>query len=137
MRLVTPVFDKIGDSMGYLTPLEAERNVPFPIRRVYYVYDTAPGVRRGFHAHRRTRQLAICVHGSCRFHMDDGREKLSVLLDANTSGLLIEPMIWHEMDEFSDACVLLVLASEYYDESDYIRSREAFEQMITNNGGGR
>lgn len=132
MKLKIIKLPKLGDEKGYLTPLEFERNVPFAVKRVYYVYDTAPGVRRGFHAHRKTRQLAICVHGSCRFHMDDGREKVSVILDDRTKGLLIEPLIWHEMDEFSHGCVLLVLADDYYDEKDYIRDYPKFLDLSKN-----
>lgn len=131
MHLVTIQFPQFGDSKGYLTPLEAERNVPFSIKRVYYVYGTAPGIRRGFHAHRQTRQLAICLHGTCCFHMDDGNEKQSITLKANTSGLLIEPMIWHEMDQFSEGCVLLVLANDHYTESDYIRQYDEFKKLVS------
>lgn len=131
MNLITPEFRRLGDAKGYLTALESERNVPFSIKRVYYIYDTAPEVRRGFHAHRQTRQLAICLRGSCRFHMDDGREKQTIDLSSCTQGLLIEPMVWHEMDGFSPDCLILVLASEYYDESDYIRDYPTFTRLVS------
>lgn len=119
-------FTPRGDRNGWLIALEAGREVPFAIQRVYYIYGTEPGVRRGKHAHRALRQLAICVRGSCRFHMDDGSTKREFLLDRNDRGLLIEPMIWHEMDVFSPDCVLLVLASGPYDETDYIRDYQKF-----------
>lgn len=123
-------FTRRGDSQGWLIALEADRQVPFPIQRVYYIYGTQPGVRRGKHAHRALRQLAVCLQGSCRFYMDDGRSQQEFLLDRNDHGLLIEPMVWHEMDEFSPDCVLLVLASAPYDESDYIRSYSAFLNQL-------
>lgn len=119
-----------GDEHGWLVALEGGRQVPFAIQRVYYIYGTQPGVRRGKHAHRALRQLAICVRGSCRFHMDDGRTKREFLLERSDQGLLIEPMVWHEMDGFSLDCVLLVLASGPYDESDYIRSFGEFTRLV-------
>ena len=129
MHLDILQFRQLGDSKGYLTPLEFERNVPFPVRRVYYIYGTATNCRRGFHAHHKLRQLAICLQGSCRFLMDDGREKKLITLASRTEGLLIEPLVWHEMDEFSADCLLLVLASDYYEESDYIRDYATFAKF--------
>lgn len=120
-----------GDSLGWLVALEEGQQVPFPIKRVYYIFGTKPGVRRGKHAHRKLRQLAICLKGSCRFHMDDGAIKQEITLDSNTHGLEIEPMVWHEMDDFSADCVLLVLASDIYEESDYIRSRAEFDSIVS------
>ena len=119
-------FTQRGDQSGWLIALESNRQVPFPIQRVYYIYGTKPGVRRGKHAHRALRQMAVCLQGSCRFYMDDGRNKEDLLLDRNDLGLLIEPMVWHEMDAFSTDCLLMVLASDSYDESDYIRQYDIF-----------
>jgi len=119
-------FTPRGDERGWLIALENLKEVPFEIRRVYYIYGTKLGVRRGKHAHRELRQIAICLQGSCRFFMDDGRRKREVLLNANNRGLLIEPMDWHEMDDFSADCILLVLASGIYDERDYIRDYAEF-----------
>lgn len=118
-----------GDSLGWLIALEEGRQVPFPIKRVYYIFGTKPGVKRGKHAHRKLRQLAICLSGSCRFIMDDGASRKEILLTNNTQGLRIEPMVWHEMEDFSTDCVLLVLASDIYDESDYIRSKDEFDSL--------
>ena len=84
-----------GDDQGYLVALEENRDIPFTIRRVYYIFDTGTGARRGFHAHRRTRQLAVCVCGSCKFLLDDGRSTTEVRLDSKYRGLVIDPMIWH------------------------------------------
>jgi len=123
-------FSSKGDNRGWLVALEAPKQVPFEIKRVYYIYGTQPGVRRGKHAHRHLRQMAICLHGSCRFYMDDGRTKREFLLNRKDQGLLIEPMIWHEMDDFSADCVLLVLASGLYDERDYIRDYQGFQAEL-------
>ena len=119
-----------GDERGSLVSLEDQKNVPFTIRRVYYLYGTQEGVRRGFHAHQKLTQLVIAVCGSCRFLLDDGREQVELLLDNPAQGLLVEPMIWHEMYDFSEDCVLMVLADAHYDEKDYIRNYEEFSQVV-------
>lgn len=106
--------------------MEEGNNIPFPIRRVYYVFNTLEGVRRGFHAHKELKQVAIAVRGSCRFVLDDGSERVEVLLDNPAQGLLIESFMWREMYDFSEDCVLMVLADQLYDESDYIRNYEDF-----------
>ncbi|WP_439294392.1 sugar 3,4-ketoisomerase [Lonepinella sp. BR2882] len=118
----------LGDDRGSLIALEQEKNIPFDIKRVYYIFDTKQGVRRGFHAHKALQQVAIAVRGSCRFLLDDGKEKAHILLDNPAQGLLINSFVWREMYDFSDDCVLMVLASEYYDESDYIRNYDEFIQ---------
>lgn len=115
-----------GDERGSLIALEEGNNIPFPIRRVYYVFNTLEGVRRGFHAHKELKQVAIAVRGSCRFVLDDGSERVEVLLDNPAQGLLIESFMWREMYDFSEDCVLMVLADQLYDESDYIRDYEDF-----------
>ncbi|WP_282807258.1 sugar 3,4-ketoisomerase [Hafnia alvei] len=117
---------KHGDERGQLVALEESKNIPFPIKRVYYMFETGEDVRRGFHAHKELKQVAIAVRGSCRFVLDDGKERVEILLDNPAQGLLIESVIWREMYDFSDDCVLMVLADQLYDESDYIRDYEAF-----------
>lgn len=119
-------FPLLGDERGSLVALEAEKTVPFAIERVYYIFGTQQGVARGFHAHKNLQQVAICVTGSCRMVLDDGRISKEVWLDSPTKGLMISPMVWHEMHDFSEDCVLLVLASEHYDENDYIRDYDEF-----------
>lgn len=116
----------LGDERGSLVAIEANKHIPFEVKRVYYIFGTQPGVSRGFHAHKNLQQLAVCVAGKCRMLLDDGLNKESVWLDSPTKGLLIANNVWREMHEFSDDCVLLVLASEYYDESDYIRDYSEF-----------
>ncbi len=115
-----------GDDRGSLIALEEGKNIPFPVKRVYYLFNTKEGVSRGFHAHRALKQVAIAVRGSCRFLLDDGKERVEVLLDNPAQGLLIESFMWREMHDFSDDCVLMVLADQLYDESDYIRNHEDF-----------
>ncbi|MGA0116237.1 MAG: sugar 3,4-ketoisomerase [Burkholderiales bacterium] len=122
-------FKELGDDQGWLVALEAERNVPFPLRRVYYIYGTRPGVHRGRHAHHKLRQVLVCLNGACTILLDDGREREEVRLTGNTEGLLLEPMVWHEMYDFSPGCVLIVLADGWYDESDYIRDYAAFKAL--------
>ncbi|EFB9581730.1 WxcM-like domain-containing protein [Escherichia coli] len=116
-----------GDDRGALVSLERDMNIDFEIRRVYYIFDTKKGVVRGYHAHKNLKQLVIAVKGSCRFTLDDGSERVSVFLDNPAQGLLVNSLIWREMSDFSEDCVLMVLASNEYDESDYIRDYDAFK----------
>ncbi|MBE6939583.1 MAG: WxcM-like domain-containing protein [Ruminococcaceae bacterium] len=130
MEVIKYTFPPHGDDRGQLVAIEAGKDLPFEVKRVYYIYDTLAGVRRGFHAHRNLQQILVCVSGSCRIHLDDGHETAEVLLDKPTEGLYIANDMWREMYDFSEGAVLLVLASEYYDEADYIRNYDAFLQMI-------
>jgi dTDP-4-dehydrorhamnose 3,5-epimerase-like enzyme len=120
-----------GDERGSLIALEEGKNIPFEVKRVYYMFETGEGVRRGFHAHKSLKQVAIAVRGSCRFMLDDGREKIDVRLDDPCQGLLIESFIWREMYEFTPDCVLMVLADNFYDEADYVRDYATFLAMVT------
>ena len=115
-----------GDERGSLIALENNKNIPFDIRRVYYLFDTKNNVKRGFHSHKKLKQILIAVAGSCRVKLDDRKKQESVILDKPNKGLFIEPYIWHEMDLFSSDCVLLVLADDFYNESDYIRNYQEF-----------
>lgn len=115
-----------GDDRGSLIALEEGKNIPFPVKRVYYLFNTKEGVHRGFHAHKTLKQVAIAVRGSCRFVLDDGSGRVEVLLDNPAQGLLIESFMWREMYDFSEDCVLMVLADQLYDESDYIRDYDEF-----------
>lgn len=119
-----------GDSRGQLVALEEFSDIPFKVRRVYYIYDTKKDVSRGFHAHKNLEQILICVHGSCKVLLDDGYERQTVLLDNPCKGLYVANDMWREMFDFSQDAVLLVLASELYDETDYIRSYDDFKKMI-------
>lgn len=126
MKIEIINFDTKGDERGSLISLEENKNIPFDIKRVYYIFDTKIGVRRGFHAHKKLKQLLVCVSGSCKVLLDDGKSKEEILLDNPNKGLLIGLMIWHEMFDFSPDCVLLVLANDYYNEDDYIRDYNQF-----------
>lgn len=123
-------FKTLGDDRGSLIALEENYNTPFAIKRVYYIFDTKQGVRRGYHAHIDLKQIAICVKGSCKFVLDNGQTREDVLLNTPNKGLLIEGLIWREMYDFSPDCVLVVLASEHYDEDDYIRDYQKFIDMV-------
>lgn len=123
-------FPPHGDDRGQLIAIEEQKDLPFDIKRVYYIYDTLPGVRRGFHAHRNLQQILVCVNGSCKIHLDNGHDTAEVVLDDPTKGLYISNDMWREMYDFIPGTVLLVLASEYYDESDYIRNYEDFLKII-------
>lgn len=125
-------FPALGDDRGSLVALESNKSIPFDIKRVYYIFGTQQGVARGFHAHKQLKQVAVCVTGKCRMVLDSGKTKADVWLDSATKGILIEDMIWREMHDFSDDCVLLVLASEHYDESDYIRNYDEFIETVKN-----
>lgn len=115
-----------GDDRGSLIALEPGKELPFDIRRAYYIFGTRDGVSRGFHAHRHLSQLLIAVSGSCRLVIDDGHERAEVMLDRPERGLLISGLVWREMHDFSTDCVLMVMADQPYDPSDYIRSYEEF-----------
>ncbi|MGA1933769.1 sugar 3,4-ketoisomerase [Arcobacter sp. YIC-464] len=125
-------FKSNGDNRGSLIAIEKNYNIPFEIKRVYYIFDTKKNVRRGFHAHINLKQLAICVSGSCKFLIDDGKEKTNYELNNANQGLLIEGLLWREMYDFSKDCVLIVLADEYYDEEDYIRDYQSFINKVKN-----
>lgn len=133
MSLITLIdLPVLGDERGSLVALQRNRNIPFEIKRVYYIYGTQKGVARGFHAHKELKQVAICLSGSCRFVMDDGVQKNEVILNSPSQGLLIDVMQWHEMYDFSEDCILLVLASDIYDEADYIRNYNEYIKGVSN-----
>ncbi|MGI2148276.1 sugar 3,4-ketoisomerase [Shewanella baltica] len=116
----------LGDERGGLVSIEGTVDLSFEIKRVYFLYNTTSNCARGYHAHKNLKQLAICVNGQCDFILDDGNSRETVKLSSPTKGLLIENMIWREMHNFSHDCVLMVLASELYNESDYIRDYSDF-----------
>lgn len=124
VKMVT--LKKHGDDRGLLVAAEGGTEIPFDIKRVYYITNVSDNKRRGFHAHKALRQVMFCISGSCKVMLDDGREKTDVLLDSPNEGLIIEPKIWREMFDFSEGAVILVLASGHYDESDYIRNYDVF-----------
>ena len=124
-------FNPLGDERGSLIAIEAEKSVPFPVRRVYYIFGTKEGVERGFHAHKALNQVAVAVTGSCEVVLDDGETETTVVLDSAEKGVLIEPKVWHYMRNFSPDCVLLLLADQHYDEADYIRNYDEFKEWVS------
>ena len=134
MDIITYRFTPHGDERGQLVALEEFAEIPFHVRRVYYIYDTLEGVTRGRHAHKKLQQILICVSGSCRIRLDNGYEKEVVTLDDPTLGLYIANDTWREMFDFSPDAVLLVLASEAYTEADYIRDYDEFLESVRKKG---
>lgn len=117
---------KIQDARGNLSFVENSRHIPFDIQRVYYLYDVPGGGERGGHAHKQLQQLIIAISGAFEIVLDDGFERKIVRLDRAYQGLFVCPMIWRELQNFSSGTVCLVLASAYYDESDYYRDYTKF-----------
>jgi len=117
---------KISDPRGNLTFVEANRHIPFNFSRIYYLYDVPGGSERGGHAHKNLHQFMIAMSGSFDVLLDDGKNKKKVSLNRSHYGLYICPMIWRELDNFSSGAVCMVIASEYYDEADYIRNYDQF-----------
>lgn len=117
---------RVGDPRGNLTFIEAGRNIAFDIRRVYYLYDVPGGASRAGHGHRVLRQLMIAMSGSFDVTLDDGSARAKYHLNRSYYGLYVGPMIWREIDNFSSGSVCMVLASDFYDESDYFRRYEDF-----------
>lgn len=128
-------FQQHGDNRGQLVALEQNKEIPFDIKRVYYLYHTGENVRRGYHAHKSLEQILVCVSGKCTIHLDDGRECKEVILDKPYQGLYIANSIWREMYDFSENAVLLVLASELYSEDDYIRDYQEFIEYVMGRQG--
>lgn len=117
-----------GDDRGSLIALENGHNLPFDVKRVYYIFNTKAGVSRGFHAHRHLKQVLVAMSGSCRVVCEYGGERREYVLNRQDEGLLIEGLVWREMHDFSSDCVLVVLADDYYDAADYIRDYETFKK---------
>lgn len=117
---------KSTHGLGDLSFLEAGVDTPFPINRIYYIYDVPVGTQRGGHAHKRLRQLLFCPNGTIEILLTDGEERASVMLDKPNKALLIGPGLWRDMVWHTDRAVLCVAASEHYDETDYIRDYSTF-----------
>ena len=115
-----------SDRKGNLSVVEDGKDVPFSVKRVYYLYDVPGGESRGGHAHKALRQLIVAVSGSFSVTLDDGKDKKTFVMNRPYQGLLVVPGIWRTLDDFSSGAVCLVLASEKYDEADYLRDYEEF-----------
>ena len=130
MEIKRVLFQPHGDGRGDLIAIEGNKDISFPIKRVYYIYDVGDGIIRGRHAHKSLEQVLICIHGSCMLKLDDGTESVSLLMDKPNEGIYVSNAIWREMYDFSPDAVLLVLASKLYDESDYIRDYDEFLRYV-------
>jgi len=119
-------FKQIDDKYGHLTPIESKIDIPFEIKRVYYITRVAEGVTRGFHSHRKLHQTLICLNGSVKIRVKNPNVEEVVELNDPSVGLYIGPFVWREMFDFTEGSVLLILASEYYDEDDYIRNYDFY-----------
>jgi len=117
---------KIHNPQGNLTFVENDSQVPFDMKRVYYVYDVPGGAERGGHAHKHLHQFIVAMSGSFDITLDDGKDKKKFHLSRSYYGLYVCPMIWREIDNFSSGSVLMCIASEKYDEADYYRHYEDF-----------
>lgn len=121
---------KIIDPRGNLTVAESMKDMPFDIKRVYWVYDVPGGECRGSHAHKECKEFIIAVSGSFHVTLDDGNNKNTYLLNHPYQGLFVETGIWRTLDDFSSGAVCLVLASDLYDEGDYIRDYDEFLDYV-------
>mgnify|MGYP000593112474 CR=1 FL=1 len=111
---------------GYLSAIEGTRDIPFEIKRVYYITNVPEKAERGFHSHKKLHQVLICMQGNVTIKVFNGEKKEEIKLDKSDVGLYLGPMVWREMVNFSPDCVLTVLASEYYTEDDYVRDYDQY-----------
>lgn len=130
-------FRAFSSECGCLVPIEEMDDVPFDVKRIYYIFDVPEEERRGFHSHRNLEQVLICVHGSVSIYVKTPFEEDVVELNDPEKGLYIGPMVWREMFDWKDDGVLLVLASKHYDEGDYIRNYAAYESEACKWFGGK
>lgn len=125
-------FPKVTDFRGNLSFIEENKEIPFQIKRVYYLYDVPSGATRGGHAHKELQQLVIALSGSFDVILDDGYQRRSFFLNRPHYGLYIPPKIWRELENFSSNSVALSLVSEVYEESDYVRNYDIFKSLVLN-----
>jgi len=121
----------IPERRGNLTFIEGEKHIPFAVERVHYLYDVPSGSERGGHAHQALQQLIVAVAGSFDVHLDNGHTKETISLNRSYLGILMQPMVWRTIDNFSSNAVCLVLASRQYDEADYIRDYRDFKLAVS------
>ncbi|MBI2034544.1 MAG: FdtA/QdtA family cupin domain-containing protein [Candidatus Levybacteria bacterium] len=120
---------KINDDC-YLYFIQHPTHVPFQIKRVYFILDAHTKLSRGFHAHKKTKQLIFCIKGNIRLVLHNGQRSKEVVLDKPETGVLIDKMVWHEMHDFQKDTILLILASHIYNSKDYIRDYQKFLSLV-------
>ncbi|EAJ5089732.1 WxcM-like domain-containing protein [Campylobacter coli] len=123
-------FNAKSDNRGSLIALENLKEIPFEIKRIYYIYDTKPEFPRGAHAHRELEQVLIMMEGTCELVLNDGKNIKNIILNRPDMGIFIGKNMWREMKNFSYGAKLLVLASDFYNEKEYIRDYEEFLRNI-------
>lgn len=119
-------FSKHHAPQGNISVVENNKDIPFEVKRIYYLYDVPGGESRGAHAHKKLSQLIVAASGSFRVTLDDGNVKRSFVLNRPYQGLYVKPGIWRDLDDFSSGAVVMVLASEVYQKEDYIRDYDEF-----------
>ena len=121
----------VDDRDGVLCIMNSLQEIPFEIKRMYYINNLDPkSSLRGKHAHRKLRQVIFCISGCFTLTLDDGETQQDILMREDNVGVILDPMLWHTMHDFSSGCVLLVAASDYYDEADYIRNYDEFMRLV-------
>lgn len=123
-------FNVMGDERGQLIALEENKEIPFDIKRVFYIFGTKENIPRGEHSHYKTKQFLVAVNGSCKVTLDNGQEKKTFDLNSRNKGLFQEALIWGTMHSFSEDCVLMVLANDFYDSKDYITDYNVFLKEV-------
>ncbi|EIK8369450.1 WxcM-like domain-containing protein [Campylobacter coli] len=123
-------FNAKSDNRGSLIALENLKEIPFEVKRIYYIYDTKPDFPRGAHAHKELEQVLIMMDGSCELVLNDGKDIKNIILNRPDVGLFIGKNIWREMKNFSYGAKLLVLASDFYNEKEYIRNYDEFLRIV-------
>jgi len=124
-------FKVLGDHRGQLIALEANKEIPFDVKRVFYIYGTQEGIPRGNHSHYKTKQFLVAVNGCCKVTLDNGKIQETFTLNKPNIGLFQDALIWGTMHDFSSDCVLMVLADEYYDAGDYITNYDNFLKVVS------
>ena len=119
-------FETHQDDRGSLVAIESSKNIPFDIKRIYYLFKNNPSQTRAKHAHKKLKQVYIAMSGSCKISLDDGEKQEVVTLDKANVGMLFNGLVWREIFDFSEDCVLMVLADEFYEEEDYLKTYEEF-----------
>lgn len=125
-------FETHPDERGKLCSLSNNKEIPFEIKRIYYTWDMPKEAIRGGHAHKKLDEVMVCLSGSCDFVLDDGNEKITITLDSPNKGLYIKADLWRDFRNFSDNCVVILIASDYYDTNDYIRDYNKYLKLKNN-----
>lgn len=126
-------FKSIDDERGSLVALEAGGEIPFDVKRIYYLFNLDINNNRGYHAHKELKQVLVCMHGECKILVDDGKDKEEIILDSSKKGLYLNNCVWREIYDFKKEAVLVAIVSEHYDEADYLRNYDDFIKFIEAN----